>query len=264
LADHTDLLLRGHQHEPEPEMWADPDRRLLQLAAGCLYEGHLADRYPNGYQLLRVWADDAGRPQRYELRFQSFSERGFWHDDSSLYKTAKQGRLTLSTDGRALTEPRYFQVPLEENPYFTGRAQALAELWVVLSERRVVAVTQRQALSGLGGVGKTQIALAYTYRYRTGYDAVFWIDASTEEALRAGVAAQCSTLGLSRTEPGKSIAESALLFKSWLQQHPRWLLVLDDDLPAGAIGLEAIVWRRARQDHDMPERHDRSCSGRRK
>ena len=128
LADHVDVLLRGHQHEPEPELWADPDRRLLQLAAGCLYEGHKADEYPNGHQLLRIWADDAGRPQQYELRFRSFSTRGFWHDDSSLYKAARQGRLTLRADGSALTEPRYFQVPLEENPYFTGRAQTLAEL----------------------------------------------------------------------------------------------------------------------------------------
>ena len=48
LADRVDLLLRGHLHEPEPAEWADPDRRLRQVAAGCLYEGHGADRVLHG------------------------------------------------------------------------------------------------------------------------------------------------------------------------------------------------------------------------
>lgn len=36
LADQVDLLLRGHLHESEPNEWADPERRLRQLATGCL------------------------------------------------------------------------------------------------------------------------------------------------------------------------------------------------------------------------------------
>ena len=45
LADYVDLVLRGHLHETELEMWADPDdRRLAHFAAGCLYEGWEADR----------------------------------------------------------------------------------------------------------------------------------------------------------------------------------------------------------------------------
>jgi 3',5'-cyclic AMP phosphodiesterase CpdA len=47
LAEHVDLVLRGHLHETEVQTWADPDRRIRQLAAGCLYEGHRADQYPN-------------------------------------------------------------------------------------------------------------------------------------------------------------------------------------------------------------------------
>lgn len=233
LADHTDVLLRGHQHEPEPERWADPERRLLQLAAGCLYDGHKADQFPNGHQLIRIWTDDAGRPQRYEVRFRAYSARGFWHDDSSLYQSAKQGRLTLAADGRTLTEPKFFVVPLEENPYFTGRDQALADLHAALTSQRLVAVTQRQALSGLGGVGKTQIALAYAYRNRVNYDAVFWLDAASEEILRTGFAAQAKTLNLAGAEAGKSIDTGAMLFKHWLQKNERWLLVLDNaDEPA--------------------------------
>lgn len=97
LAESVDLLLRGHLHEAEPELWSDPDRRLRALAAGCLYEGDQADCYPNACALVRVTCDDAGRPERYDLRLRSFSPRGgHWFDDGSLYREAPMGRLRIT------------------------------------------------------------------------------------------------------------------------------------------------------------------------
>lgn len=97
LGDTSNLLLHGHVHEAEPALWADPDRRLAQFAAGCLFEGTRADHHANGCTLIRVTCDASGRPQRYELRFRSYSSRGsHWHDDSSLYREAKNGRLTIN------------------------------------------------------------------------------------------------------------------------------------------------------------------------
>lgn len=96
LADSVNLLLRGHLHETNPELWADPDRRLPQFAAGSLFEGSRADRYANGCTVIRVTCDPAGRPQRYDLRFRSFSPLGgHWHDDNSLYRNTQNGRLTI-------------------------------------------------------------------------------------------------------------------------------------------------------------------------
>jgi len=54
LAQHTDLLLRGHLHNAKLERRSDPGRGLVELAAGCLYEGHYADQYPNGCQLINL------------------------------------------------------------------------------------------------------------------------------------------------------------------------------------------------------------------
>src|SRR5215469_12595248 len=53
----------------------------------------------------------------------------------------------------------YWSVPLPRNPLFTGREEVLAALHVQLEASQMVALTQSSALCGLGGVGKTQIAL---------------------------------------------------------------------------------------------------------
>src|SRR5436190_1441868 len=57
----------------------------------------------------------------------------------------------------------YWSVPLPRNPFFTGREELLTALHQQLAVGQIVAVNQSLALHGLGGVGKTQVALEYTY-----------------------------------------------------------------------------------------------------
>lgn len=229
LADNTDLLLRGHLHSVEPELWADPDRRLIQLAAGCLYEGHLGDTYPNACQTVCINIDEQGRPARYDLRLRSFSPRGgHWHDDGSLYQAAKNGRLTLAPDGRVLEgEPVHFLVPLVENRYFTGREEQLAALVAGLDSQGRAAVTQPQALSGLGGVGKTQLALAYAFRERHRYHAVLWVRADSEDNLRSGFTELAEQLGLPKAEEPQSLDDTVAQVRNWLEKAERTLLICD-------------------------------------
>jgi len=52
------------------------------------------------------------------------------------------------------------------------------------------------ALSGLGGCGKTQIALEYAYRYRDEYHAIFWLQGQSAEALRADFIGLATLLNL--------------------------------------------------------------------
>jgi 3',5'-cyclic AMP phosphodiesterase CpdA len=103
LADHVDILLRGHQHTAVSEKWSDPDRHLLELAAGCLYEGEEGHRYPNAFHVIDVTTDEAGRPLKYDIWFRGWSSRGHWFDDASLYREAQHGRLSLSVDHGTLT-----------------------------------------------------------------------------------------------------------------------------------------------------------------
>src|SRR3954464_2341536 len=70
--------------------------------------------------------------------------------------------------------PAVWKVP-PRNPRFTGRDGMLTQLRrrVHSGEGRLVV----QALYGLGGVGKTQLAIEYAHRFAADYDLVWWIDA---------------------------------------------------------------------------------------
>src|SRR5947209_19309864 len=57
-------------------------------------------------------------------------------------------------------------IPIMRNPYFTGREPLLALLHKRLSTARTAALTQAQALYGLGGIGKKQTAAEYAFRFR--------------------------------------------------------------------------------------------------
>ena len=86
LADHVDLVLRGHLHDEELETWSDPDRHVRQLAAGCLYEGWRADQWPNACHTITIQGDGTSDV---EVRFRTWSARGgHWHDDNALYRGA--------------------------------------------------------------------------------------------------------------------------------------------------------------------------------
>src|SRR5947209_7760810 len=85
---------------------------------------------------------------------------------------------------------RIWTIPIAHNPLFTGREDLLALLHKRLSTARMAALTQPQALYGLGGIGKTQTAAEYAFRYGDEYAHVIWMRAATREAL----VADCVTL----------------------------------------------------------------------
>jgi tetratricopeptide (TPR) repeat protein len=118
-------------------------------------------------------------------------------------------------------------VPFARNPYFTGREAILSQLHSVLHSRDVTALTQPHAVSGLGGIGKTQTAVEYAYRYRSEYHSVFWIHAETPDTALSDLAALATLLKLpEKDEPDAGRRVAAV--KRWLAAHPGWLLILDN------------------------------------
>jgi tetratricopeptide (TPR) repeat protein len=121
--------------------------------------------------------------------------------------------------------PQLAQLPFPKNPFFTGRDEQLEAIYAALASRG------RAALSGLGGMGKTQTALEYAYRHQAEYDHLFWVRAEQETDLISGYVALAKTLQIPGHQQEDQQAITALM-KQWLATHNRWLLVLDnaDDL----------------------------------
>lgn len=139
---------------------------------------------------------------------------------------SKSARASLPEGEGATGETsKVWNVEHPRNPFFTGCEGVLEAL------SRELANGGKVALSGMGGVGKTQTAVEYAYRHRGEYGAVLWAKADGEDALKAGLAAIADKLGLpEKDETDREKAVNAA--RRWLEANEGWLLILDnaDDL----------------------------------
>jgi tetratricopeptide (TPR) repeat protein len=137
------------------------------------------------------------------------------------------------------TEPRILRVQAR-NDRFTGREEVLRRLREELCSRGTTA-NPPIVLHGLGGVGKTQLALEYVHRFRSDYDLVFWLECGQPQFIDT----QLGDLGARMEKPfeisapaGATVEERALLALAALNQTTttiRWLLVYDNAEDIGAV-----------------------------
>jgi transcriptional regulator with XRE-family HTH domain len=123
--------------------------------------------------------------------------------------------------------PEVWNVPYARNFFFTGRENTLSHVFKLLHREHTEALTQPLALSGLGGVGKTQIALEYAYRYRQQYRFVFWTNAATWETIMADIACIASLLQLPECQEQDQIRVLQAV-RRWFTIHNDWLWILDN------------------------------------
>lgn len=134
--------------------------------------------------------------------------------------------VTTAFEADRQTGP-YWYVPFGRNPFFTGREAILRSLQQKLHREEHADVKLPLALSGLGGVGKTQLAIEYAFRYRADYLAVLWIGADTREGLLASCSVVADVLRLSAKDDQdqRSIIPAV---RRWLSENDGWLLILDN------------------------------------
>jgi tetratricopeptide (TPR) repeat protein len=146
--------------------------------------------------------------------------------------------------------PRIWNVPHLRNPFFTGRDALLDRLAETFQSGRSAAMTQ--AIAGLGGVGKTQLAVEYLYRHASEYEVAWWVRAETPATLGAHYAGLAGPLGLPEADLADQSAVVAAV-RHWCEGHGGWVLVFDnatepqavrDYLPRSATGHVLLTSRR--------------------
>jgi hypothetical protein len=129
-----------------------------------------------------------------------------------------------------------FSVP-EVSPvgHFVGRSEELDKISKDLQydgSRKMVVV------HGLGGMGKTQLALAYAQRYKKEYSAIFWVNSKSVDTLKQGYAAVAGRIYLNHPSlvhlkfvaEGGKLDEAVEAVKRWLSSagNDRWLVIFDN------------------------------------
>lgn len=116
------------------------------------------------------------------------------------------------------------------NPNFTGRESLLRDLHDRLAVERETAVLPH-AIHGMGGVGKSQVAIEYVHRHRGDYDLIWWIPAEHDGQILSALTALARRLGLEVRDIGEAntavpAVREALSTGSTPYQN--WLLVFDN------------------------------------
>jgi len=120
--------------------------------------------------------------------------------------------------------------PLIDADNFVGRAAELDQMKRILRPDGTATEQQRLVLGGMGGVGKTQLAIAYARLYQARYTSVFWLDATTELNLKQSFRSIARRL-LKSTELEK-LDDEQIIHRAhdWLSdtRNTEWLLIFDN------------------------------------
>lgn len=140
-----------------------------------------------------------------------------------------------------------YHIPFPQNRHFVGRG---AELEVLTQKLLVMEDCQKLALVGLGGMGKTQVALefAYTVKKSRPEYSIFWVAALSAESFEHAYAEIARKVHLNQTAGNQEDVKE--LVKRYLSAETagRWLLIIDnaddmdilygsDSSPGGSLGI---------------------------
>ena len=119
----------------------------------------------------------------------------------------------------------------ERNQYFSGRESQLNDIHAAFNTGS--AGIKKQTITGLGGVGKTQTAIEFAWRFISQYrDAVWLVNAETEMTMWSSCMAFAGAAGIitEDADETKELTPKQLAddMKSWFASHNSWLFIIDN------------------------------------
>lgn len=191
------------------------DRTLALVSAAYLASPYCTDEWTGAFlhdpdgrnRLLQVWMEECELPRL--LRAQVYIDLASLPREQArarLLAEVKRGRRKPAGEPPFPHDrregPRFPGHGLEvtnlppRNPDFAGRTAFLEELHATLAGGGQAAVVQVAAVHGLGGVGKTQLALEYAHRYAADYDLIWWVPSEQPVAIPGLLAGLAKRLGI--------------------------------------------------------------------
>jgi hypothetical protein len=156
----------------------------------------------------------------------------------------------FSSASHPATPPKPRNIPSSIKNYFKGREPFLEQIRKTLAEaghkgqHRAAAITATVAtVHGLGGIGKTRVAIEYAHRYAGEYTALLFVQADSPDSLKANLAKLCGPFVLDLPEKvAKELDVQVAAALRWLQQHPGWFLIFDNvDTKEAAKAVEDLL-----------------------
>ena len=178
---------------------------------------------------------------RDRLRQRPHKRESFRTLDDLRYKIAT---IRFAEPGAISSKPQNLPY-LSLGSHFKGREAFLTDLHQKLTATpgAAAAIVARQAIHGLGGVGKTRLAVEYAWRHQADYTALLFVFADTPVNLRRNLAALTEPLRLAEQQAQEEDVRVAAVLR-WLEDKNGWLLILDNvDTDATAQAVEHLLPR---------------------
>ncbi|MFC1400251.1 MULTISPECIES: FxSxx-COOH system tetratricopeptide repeat protein [Streptacidiphilus] len=194
--------------------WVEVEKAVLQaLSNECLAPAHELELLITEYLGTAMTVPGAGRAKHHPKQ-----EKG----------TAMSEQTTRATvNQRGRTAPTVWGNIPPRNPNFTGREALLDSLHARLLQGKATAVLPH-ALHGMGGVGKSLLAVEYLYRRLGEYDVVWWIPAERTTQISLSLVELAPRLGLQPGSDSSSTVTAVLEALRRGEPYANWLLVFDN------------------------------------
>jgi hypothetical protein len=113
---------------------------------------------------------------------------------------------------------------------FIGRDTELEQIENILLSNSNYSTRKVLILGGMGGIGKTQLAINYAKRHCTSYSSVFWLNATSESTLNSSLRDMANRILPPETVSKLDDDQLRIQVSNWLSEldNTRWLLILDN------------------------------------